>query len=136
MVISTISAIYIPIDFSNLSEVIPNGDDVICSTFCSIVNSGRQWKSHVLLTNTGIGFKKRKGENVFYKWTEFRNAKIYSVNKRVIKLYYLSKKTLTKFFAIRPKLKKIFVTKSEFGKRAGAFSKIALDLWNSKNNSE
>lgn len=71
------SNIYEPIDSSNLSEVLPQGDDVLFSTMtkvvCSSGGSSIKWKSHVIASTSGIAYQskldphKDKGNWVRYK---------------------------------------------------------------------
>jgi len=75
------SKIYAPIDSSNLSELIPEGEDVKYSTQCDvrarqgtmIGSTAAKWKSFVLATTSGIALqnriekKKDKGKYIHYK---------------------------------------------------------------------
>jgi hypothetical protein len=71
------SKIFVPIDSSNLSELIPEGDDVIYSGYCNVrIVAGKakiKWKSHVLATKSGfaaftnIAPSKDKGKYIRYK---------------------------------------------------------------------
>ncbi len=71
------SKIFVPIDSSNLSEVIPEGDDIKYSTFCNVKavagNTTIKWKSYVLATKSGIALQtklepsKEKGKYIRYK---------------------------------------------------------------------
>jgi hypothetical protein len=67
----------VPIDSSNLSEIIPEGDDIKYSTLCNVrVAAGQstiKWKSYVIVTNSGVAFQnkldehKDKGKYMRYK---------------------------------------------------------------------
>lgn len=52
------SNIHVPIDTSNLSEIIPEGEDILYSTMCQIkaygYNADKKWKSHVLVSKSGF----------------------------------------------------------------------------------
>jgi hypothetical protein len=72
------SNIYIPIDHTNVKEVIPPGENIIYSTLCSAVERGgvgptrykKKYKSHILVTDKGIAFtipKWRKEPMSIYK---------------------------------------------------------------------
>ena len=71
------SNIFVPIDSSNLSELIPEGDDIKYSTFCNVKaiagNVTIKWKSYVLATKSGIAIQnklepsKEKGKYIKYK---------------------------------------------------------------------
>ncbi|MBA7625045.1 hypothetical protein ES703_32466 [subsurface metagenome] len=58
--------IYLPIDYSNLSAVIPPGEDIIYSTLCKISTLrpyyGHTWNSHVLFTTKGFAYFDLKKE--------------------------------------------------------------------------
>ncbi|MFX1493572.1 MAG: hypothetical protein ACFFBZ_04755 [Promethearchaeota archaeon] len=54
--------IYVPIDYSNLKEILPVGDDIIYSTLCKAYHTDAGsliiWKTHLLMTEKGIAFSK------------------------------------------------------------------------------
>lgn len=60
--------IYVPIDYSNVKDIIPLGEDVIYSTLSNALYVGDKpwwnWKTHLLITEKGIAFsvpaKKKK----------------------------------------------------------------------------
>jgi hypothetical protein len=71
------SDIFVPIDHTDLKEVIPPGENITYSTLCNVVEKGgvgptsykKKYKSHVLVTNKGIAFtipKWRKEPKSFY----------------------------------------------------------------------
>jgi acyl-CoA-binding protein len=74
---------FIPIDYSNLKDVIPPGEDILYSTLCvaetvSGINTPlvkdykkHTWKTHVLLTENGIAFTYPRDIN--YKKKELKN---------------------------------------------------------------
>lgn len=60
---------YVPVDFSDLKEVIPIGDEIIYSTLCNafidfsyytegigFIPRYKTWNTHVLFTNSGVAF--------------------------------------------------------------------------------
>lgn len=71
------SNILTPIDSSDLSELIPEGDDVKYSTFCNVraqaFNVNYKWKTHVLVTISGVAIQnklepyKDKGKYIKYR---------------------------------------------------------------------
>ncbi len=71
------SNIFVPIDSSNLSELIPEGDDILYSEYCNVQSRGSaivlKWKSHVLATKSGFAAftriepSKDKGKYILYK---------------------------------------------------------------------
>lgn len=48
------SYIYVPVDTSNLTEIIPEGDDVLYSTMCKAVYGDFKWQTHVLVSQSGF----------------------------------------------------------------------------------
>lgn len=52
------SNIHVPIDTSNLSEIIPEGEDILYSTMCKVnavgYNADSKWESHVLVSKSGF----------------------------------------------------------------------------------
>ena len=56
------SEIYVPIDSSDVKEVIPPGEDIIFSSLAKAHgysgNSSVSWNTHVLFTSNGIAFKR------------------------------------------------------------------------------
>ncbi len=63
------SNIYVPIDFSEVGSVVPEGEDIVYSTICHVKQRGgtgptsfkKSYNSHVVLTTNGIAFEvKRK----------------------------------------------------------------------------
>ena len=67
---SEMSNIIVPIDVSNLSEAIPEGEDVIYSCFCRVAfffkagNDNKGWDSHFLATKNGIAINLSLNENL------------------------------------------------------------------------
>lgn len=71
------SNILIPINSSSLSELIPEGDDILYSTLCSVKalagNVTIKWQTHVLATKSGFASqtklepKKEKGKFIKYR---------------------------------------------------------------------
>lgn len=71
--------IYVPINYSNVGSVIPQGEDIIYSTLCkATVDRGfgsayvdvTNWVSHVLITKKGLAFtvpQKRKPNRLLYE---------------------------------------------------------------------
>ncbi|MFX1411625.1 MAG: hypothetical protein ACFFA6_14830 [Promethearchaeota archaeon] len=58
------SDIYVPIDYSEVKNVIPPGEDIVYSTLCKVTNNissiggstTQKWISHVLITTKGVAF--------------------------------------------------------------------------------
>ena len=54
------SDLYLPINYSNLSKLIPEGEDIIYSTLCEVKfflgTYKHTWKSHVLITPNYVAF--------------------------------------------------------------------------------
>ena len=86
-----ISNLYIPIDFSNLPSVIPQGGNILYSTLCYAEKTQpekKEWNCHFLISDLGIGFtgpiEDAEKELKFFTWidlhqgyNQFRNKKIY-----------------------------------------------------------
>ncbi|KKM02424.1 hypothetical protein LCGC14_1784560 [marine sediment metagenome] len=129
------STIYVPIDFTNLSEVIPEGDDILYSTICRVEIIGisykqkRKHKSHVLITNSGFAItnslRKSNLELNFYPWNNINYWK-----KRFFKNRFASVKYRT---AGRLKCKvsydSRFEDKASFNKRRSTFGIYCKELW-------
>lgn len=106
------SNIYVPIDFTNLSEVIPEGDDILYSTICRVEVVGlalkpkRKHKAHVLITDSGYAItnslRKSNLELNFYPWSE-RNfwKKRYFRKKFAILHYRTGTKKNVKYHSIQ-----------------------------------
>lgn len=71
--------IYVPINYSDLSKSIPEGEDIIYSTLANVhfLSGNREYiskKTHVLMTKNGFVYyslRKRKApEPVYIKWWE------------------------------------------------------------------
>ena len=86
------SNFYVPIDYSNLKEVIPEGEDIVYSSLVTIKGSsysGRgmsttSYTSHLLMTTGGIAFtipKKFKTPELVYKPWDFVNTRETRIGK-------------------------------------------------------
>lgn len=80
------SDLYVPIDYSNVSEVVPEGDDILYSTFCKVIRTTSggtaKTKTHAVITQSGIAFcsmtkKKNQSELTFLKWDELKKVRGY-----------------------------------------------------------
>lgn len=79
--------IYVPIDISDLKNVIPEGNDILYSTYAHIVEkyvylsatkkATLKWNSHMLFTQDGFAYteirKKKPPNPQFYGWHMVRN---------------------------------------------------------------
>ncbi|MBY9005504.1 MAG: hypothetical protein KGD63_01975 [Candidatus Lokiarchaeota archaeon] len=81
MVKLKITDIYAPIESTNLKNIIPEGEDIVYSSFFNgtMLHSNRHysWASHILITLNGVAFNvpniyKRKNpmENVYLPWCD------------------------------------------------------------------
>ena len=74
---------FVPIDFSNVIEAIPEGEDIIYSSFCSVQKSGldphthtlqsETFQSHVLFTINGIAYQEPAAGSIksnYLPWSE------------------------------------------------------------------
>ena len=52
--------IYVPIDYTDLLDFIPEGEDILYSTLCRVetyeINKTIKWNAHVLITTAGIAY--------------------------------------------------------------------------------
>ena len=75
------SEIIVPVDYSNVSNVIPPGEDIIYSSIAkastTYIKTTIFWETHILFTSNGIAFsrpenwnKPKKSDvlNVYYSW--------------------------------------------------------------------
>jgi hypothetical protein len=83
--ISKSNKIFVPIDFSNVGEAIPPGEDIIYSAFCSVQRSGverggyqsENFQTHVLITKNGIAYQEPIGgliKSNYIPWHELANV--------------------------------------------------------------
>lgn len=86
------SNFYVPIDYSNLSEIIPEGEDIVYSSLVTIKGSSysgsgmstSSYISHILMTTGGIAFtipRKRKNPELVYKAWDFVNTRETRIGK-------------------------------------------------------
>ncbi|MFX0098990.1 MAG: hypothetical protein ACFFCS_05370 [Candidatus Hodarchaeota archaeon] len=115
--------IYVPIDTSKLQEIIPPGEDILCSALCkgqnSFANKIITWNTHVLLTNKGVALHENYGKDLvpkYYPWHE-----VFSVGK-VMKMTGISIgpniRALTSYLLLRFKDTE---SNDEFNARGNAF---------------
>ena len=80
------SKIYVPIEYTNVREAIPPGEDIIYSTIMRAFfvggNKKYRFKSHVLMTPNGFAWtnpirtKKREPPKIeYYNWTKVKKVK-------------------------------------------------------------
>jgi hypothetical protein len=151
------SQIYVPIDLSKLSELIPPGDDILYSTICKLIfiyrggNKQKKWNSHVLVTKSGIAThvkfstelrsgedrpgkqKYSKNENIahFFKWTDLKGQGLKQTpftSKKVLVLL-----TKFQFLHLMAVFDGNFETKKDFNRRKGAFAPFCKSLWQQAN---
>ena len=81
------SNIYVPIDYSDVASIIPEGEDILYSTLCHVKERGgvgptrykKTYNSHVVLTNNGIAYEiKRKLSKTRYNYIPYI-AKLFQV---------------------------------------------------------
>lgn len=81
-----LSNIYVPIDSSEINDIIPEGEDIIYSTFFRAEVSlfaTKQWGGHLLMTNKGVYLnvpvdltkKEQKREETFVPWYNIMDPK-------------------------------------------------------------
>ena len=86
------SNIYIPIEYSKLSEIIPEDDEILYSTLCSAKWERRGetkfWQTHVLITRTGLAYSKTEDngqiKRKFYLWSKMPDTPFTKLKKQRI----------------------------------------------------
>lgn len=122
--------IYVPIDYSNLKEILPVGDDIIYSTLCKAYHTDAGsliiWKTHLLMTEKGIAFskpgekKKDPPELIYIDWTKV----VYVLKKGLrvnISLGYPASKFDYEMVDLNLKSDPNFESKDKFKKRLNEF---------------
>lgn len=146
------SQIHVPIDISNLSGVIPPGDDILYSTLCTVEyikilpGDRAQWESHLLITRSGFAAftliekeTKDKGEikytiskkgpfiPEFVKWEDLRGAALKKVPfTKDIFSHVLTNK---QFVTYKVKFDEKFESKQHFKQRSNEFGGFCRILW-------
>lgn len=142
------SNLYVPIDYSQLSEVIPEGEDILYSTLSSaqLINAmgGKtNWDTHILITKSGFAafsrvekyltkkgkarynlIKKKKKIATFYPWKGSGLKKITFKKKKIIVV--LSK---VNFIHYEAKIDKNFESSNSFKQRSKEFGTFCQKLW-------
>lgn len=123
-----ISNFYIPINFSDLSKIIPKGDNILYSTLCNAKRKfpeKKEWNSHVLFTNSGIGYcigslEDDQTELKFTTWIDIHDSKAAQFKKKQI--YFDS----TWFSVIRDEA---YESEKDFKTRAKSFGNFCQSLY-------
>lgn len=145
------SNLYVPIDYSQLSEVIPEGEDILYSTlgFAQLISAmgGKiKWNTHILITKSGFAafsrvekyltkkgkekyniIKKKKTIATFYPWHELKGSGLKTTpftKKKVIVV--LSK---VNFIHYEAKIDKNFESSNSFNQRSKEFGTFCQKLW-------
>jgi len=122
--------IYVPINYSNVKDIIPVGEDITYSTLCKAIQdeagSLKFWKTHLLMTEKGIAFtkpgKKKKDppKLIYVDWTRvtfvFKDGFYIDMSKN----YPMSKYDFERV-QIRIKSDRTYETKDKFKKRLEEF---------------
>lgn len=132
------SNLYVPIEYSNVSEAVPEGDDILYSTFCKVNKVGpmgtARVKSHAVVTQSGIGLcamKKRKKQTAltFLEWDGLTGVKD-SYGKTLFKWGRSSYKRI-RIAVLRDSE---YESKESFKDRQKKFSVFCNELWSLKVN--
>lgn len=128
------SNLYVPIDYSNVSEVVPDGDDILYSTLCKIyrsqVGGGTvKWNSHVLITQSGCALivpKRRKKMGLsFLKWIDLRKVRS-TASEKLLMRWGISAYAKIRLEVIRePEHESV----EDFLKSRSTFNNFCIDLW-------
>ncbi len=88
------SNIYVPKDYSILTKVLPEGEEVLYSTICKIQATGhrirgrKKWESHVLITKSGfasIMYNENNRVSLKYiPWVDFSGEEVALFSKNRI----------------------------------------------------
>jgi len=128
------SDIYVPIEFSEVTSVIPAGEDVVYSTLCHIKERGglgpthykKTYNSHVVFTTNGIAFEiKRKVSKTRCYYTPY-----------IDKMFLVRIKPNNKFntgigvlYSFQLKHSKDFESKEQFNQRSQLFFKTIAPVY-------
>ncbi|MBA7657324.1 hypothetical protein ES703_65261 [subsurface metagenome] len=128
------SNIYIPIDYSDVASIIPEGEDILYSTLCHVKERGgvgptrykKTYNSHVVLTTNGIAFEvKRKLGKTRYNYIPY-----------ITKLFQVRIKPNNKFnagvgvlysFQLRHAID--FESKTQFNERSQIFYQTMIPIY-------
>jgi len=135
--------IYVPINYSNVKDVIPVGEDIIYSTLCRATKgepgSLKFWRTHLLITNKGIAFskpgekKRDPPELIYLNWTRV----IYVLKKGLrLDLFkpYPASKFECEFLDLTLKFDPTFESKDKFKKRLKEFPRKFIPFMLEKKN--
>ncbi len=135
------SNFYVPIDYSNVSEVVPKGDDILYSTLCKILRSrvgggSIKWKSHVLITESGCAFsvpkRRKKTDLSFLKWTDLRNVRT-TISEKLLLRWGVSAYSKIRLIAIRDPE---YESEEDFLKCKSNFPNFCKELWSKQKQQE
>ena len=128
--------LFVPKDYSSVSETVPEGDDVLYSTLCKVIKVESHTistiKMHAVITQSGIGFcPMNKEENKpflpFLKWDGITGVKS-SFGKTVLKWGWSDRKRIR----IRVIMDPEFESNESFLVRKRKFTKFCKDVWSKK----
>ncbi|MFX1275513.1 MAG: hypothetical protein ACFFBP_06560 [Promethearchaeota archaeon] len=121
------SNIYLPINASDVKDVIPIGEDIIYSTLALgyeyLGNREARWSTQLLITPNGIAFKVRSDSglvNRYYYWHEIQTIINYGKFGPAIFVYKRKLSNLSVALARNENIE----TKEEFKERLGEFLDI------------
>ncbi|MBN1468555.1 MAG: hypothetical protein JW924_07500 [Fusobacteriaceae bacterium] len=123
--------IYVPINLSDLSKAIPEGEDIIYSTLADVhfISGNREYiskKTHLLMTKKGFVYyslrKKKNPEPVYIKWWEIQGVTM-GYNQPRAEIY------IARFgWDVRFKRNENFESKEIYKKRKKGFKKFILPI--------
>lgn len=128
--------LYVPIDYSNVSEIVPEGDDILYSTLCkyikAVVGGTVKVKVHAVVTQSGIAFcalkrKKKKIYIEFIEWDQLTEVKSF-MGKTVLKWGWSNYKRIRIDVLRDPELE----SKESFLGRKNKFMMICKEAWSKK----
>jgi len=127
------SNLYVPIDYSNVSEAVPAGDDILYSTLCKVFKvvglQAVRVKMHAVITQSGIALRRmkkmKKGTPIFIKWSKIKNVRLTPYGR------VLMKWGLSGYARIRLKLLRVpeYESRQSFSDRKAKFLMFCREVW-------
>jgi hypothetical protein len=119
---------YVPIDYSDVPSVVPEGEDIIYSTLCHVKERGGiNYNSHVVFTRNGIAFeRKRKFSKNEFIYEPYINAGMYQarfLSNNKFKVGYVN------LYNFQLKHAKEFESKTQFKERSQNFCKTITPVY-------
>ena len=128
------SNIYVPQDYSILTKVLPQGEEILYSTICKIqaighrIRGRKKWESHVIITKSGFASimynENHRVSLKFIPWEDFSDEEIALFSKN--RIIYSPIEGMTYLFEVVRE--KNCETKECFNDRADKFGEFCRKL--------